>query len=81
MRRYALEGVHVLDFSWVGVGPITTKYFADNGADVRLGKGGNGEEKTDGNRQRDERPGSPKEIGPGSAGMGCLSERKKLRRG
>jgi benzylsuccinate CoA-transferase BbsF subunit len=34
MRRYALEGVHVLDFSWVGVGPITTKYLADNGADV-----------------------------------------------
>ncbi len=34
MRRYALEGVHVLDFAWVGVGPITTKYLADNGADV-----------------------------------------------
>src|SRR5579863_9166903 len=34
MRRYALEGIHVLDFSWVGVGPITTKYLADNGADV-----------------------------------------------
>jgi benzylsuccinate CoA-transferase BbsF subunit len=34
MKRYALEGVHVLDFSWVGVGPITTKYLADNGADV-----------------------------------------------
>lgn len=34
MRRYAMEGVHVLDFSWVGVGPITTKYLADNGADV-----------------------------------------------
>ena len=34
MRRYALEGVHVLDFSWVGVGPITTKYLADNGAEV-----------------------------------------------
>jgi crotonobetainyl-CoA:carnitine CoA-transferase CaiB-like acyl-CoA transferase len=33
-RRYALEGVHVLDFAWVGVGPITTKYLADNGADV-----------------------------------------------
>lgn len=33
-RRYALEGIHVLDFSWVGVGPITTKYLADNGADV-----------------------------------------------
>src|ERR1700730_13004318 len=34
MRRDALEGVHVLDFAWVGVGPITTKYLADNGADV-----------------------------------------------
>ncbi len=34
MSRFALEGVHVLDFAWVGVGPITTKYFADNGADV-----------------------------------------------
>jgi crotonobetainyl-CoA:carnitine CoA-transferase CaiB-like acyl-CoA transferase len=34
MRRYALEGIHVLDFAWVGVGPITTKYLADNGADV-----------------------------------------------
>jgi len=34
MRRFALEGVHVLDFAWVGVGPITTKYLADNGADV-----------------------------------------------
>lgn len=33
-RRYAFEGVHVLDFAWVGVGPITTKYLADNGADV-----------------------------------------------
>ena len=34
MSRYALEGVHVLDFAWVGVGPITTKYLADNGAEV-----------------------------------------------
>src|SRR5271169_2832615 len=34
MSRFALEGVHILDFAWVGVGPITTKYFADNGADV-----------------------------------------------
>jgi crotonobetainyl-CoA:carnitine CoA-transferase CaiB-like acyl-CoA transferase len=31
---FALEGVHILDFAWVGVGPITTKYLADNGADV-----------------------------------------------
>lgn len=34
MARYALDGVHVLDFTWVAVGPITTKYLADNGADV-----------------------------------------------
>jgi crotonobetainyl-CoA:carnitine CoA-transferase CaiB-like acyl-CoA transferase len=34
MSRYAFEGVHVLDFAWVGVGPITTKYLADNGAEV-----------------------------------------------
>ncbi len=34
MSRFALEGIHILDFAWVGVGPITTKYFADNGADV-----------------------------------------------
>ncbi len=34
MGGHALEGVHVLDFSWVGVGPITTKYLADNGAEV-----------------------------------------------
>ena len=31
---FAFEGVHVLDLTWVGVGPITTKYLADNGADV-----------------------------------------------
>ncbi len=34
MSGYAFEGVHVLDFTWVGVGPITTKYLADNGAEV-----------------------------------------------
>jgi crotonobetainyl-CoA:carnitine CoA-transferase CaiB-like acyl-CoA transferase len=34
MGRFAFEGVKILDFAWVGVGPITTKYFADNGADV-----------------------------------------------
>jgi crotonobetainyl-CoA:carnitine CoA-transferase CaiB-like acyl-CoA transferase len=34
MAPYALEGIHVLDFTWVAVGPITTKYLADNGADV-----------------------------------------------
>jgi benzylsuccinate CoA-transferase BbsF subunit len=34
MRRYAFEGIHVLDFTWYGVGPVTTKYLADNGADL-----------------------------------------------
>jgi crotonobetainyl-CoA:carnitine CoA-transferase CaiB-like acyl-CoA transferase len=34
MKRYAFDGVHVLDFTWYGVGPVTTKYLADNGADV-----------------------------------------------
>jgi benzylsuccinate CoA-transferase BbsF subunit len=28
------EGLRVLDFTWYGVGPITTKYLADNGAEV-----------------------------------------------
>ena len=30
----AFEGLKVLDFTWVGVGPITTKYLADHGATV-----------------------------------------------
>lgn len=30
----AFEGLHVLDFTWVVVGPLITKYLADNGADV-----------------------------------------------
>ena len=30
----ALDGVKVLDFTWFGVGPLTTKYLADNGAEV-----------------------------------------------
>jgi crotonobetainyl-CoA:carnitine CoA-transferase CaiB-like acyl-CoA transferase len=34
MSKSAFEGIHVLDFTWVAVGPITTKYLADNGADV-----------------------------------------------
>ena len=28
------EGVKIADFSWIGVGPITAKYFADHGATV-----------------------------------------------
>lgn len=31
---YAFEGIHVLDFTWYAVGPVTVKYLADNGADV-----------------------------------------------
>jgi len=34
MGGFVFEGIHVLDFAWIGVGPITTKYLADNGADV-----------------------------------------------
>jgi crotonobetainyl-CoA:carnitine CoA-transferase CaiB-like acyl-CoA transferase len=34
MGPHALDGIHVLDFTWVAVGPIITKYLADNGADV-----------------------------------------------
>ena len=29
-----LADLKILDFSWVGVGPITTKYLADHGATV-----------------------------------------------
>lgn len=34
MSKFPLEGIHILDFAWVGVGPITSKYLADYGADV-----------------------------------------------
>ena len=34
MAHQALEGIHVLDFTWVAVGPIITQYLADYGADV-----------------------------------------------
>src|ERR671925_459347 len=33
-QRFVFEGVRVVDFSWVGVGPITAKYLADHGAEV-----------------------------------------------
>ena len=33
-KGMALEGLKVLDFTWVAVGPVTIKYFADNGATV-----------------------------------------------
>lgn len=29
-----LSGIRVVDFTWIGVGPITTKYQADHGAEV-----------------------------------------------
>ncbi|MDP6454003.1 MAG: CoA transferase, partial [SAR202 cluster bacterium] len=32
--KMPFEGLKVLDFTWVGVGPITIKYLADHGADV-----------------------------------------------
>ena len=28
------DGIKVVDFGWIGVGPITARYFADNGATV-----------------------------------------------
>ena len=33
-HSYPFTGIKILDFSWVGVGPITTKHLADFGADV-----------------------------------------------
>ncbi|MBI4234497.1 MAG: CoA transferase [Chloroflexi bacterium] len=33
-QRKPLEGIRVTDFSWIGVGPITTKYLSDFGAEV-----------------------------------------------
>ena len=33
-KTMAFEGLKVLDFTWVGVGPIAIKYLADHGADV-----------------------------------------------
>ena len=34
MRSQALEGIRVVDFSWVATGPLITKYLADHGAEV-----------------------------------------------
>lgn len=33
-RTYALEGIRVVDFSWIFSGPIATKFLADHGAEV-----------------------------------------------
>ena len=34
MNKNALQGVKILDFTWVVMGPVLTKYFADYGATV-----------------------------------------------
>lgn len=34
MSSLPFAGIHVLDFTWYAVGPVTTKYLADYGADV-----------------------------------------------
>ena len=34
MGKHIFEGIKILDFTWVGVGPITIKNLADHGAFV-----------------------------------------------
>lgn len=34
MKSTVLDGINVLDFGWIGVGPITASYLGDYGADV-----------------------------------------------
>ena len=34
MSGLPFAGIHILDFTWFAVGPVTTKYLADYGADV-----------------------------------------------
>ncbi|MBI2919193.1 MAG: CoA transferase [Chloroflexi bacterium] len=34
LDRHALSGVRVIDFSWIGVGPLTALYLAHHGAEV-----------------------------------------------
>jgi benzylsuccinate CoA-transferase BbsF subunit len=33
-RKKALQGLKVVDFSWVFTGPIVTKYLGDHGAEI-----------------------------------------------
>ena len=34
MRKHALDGVRVVDFSWIVAGPTATRMLADFGAEV-----------------------------------------------
>lgn len=34
MKKRLMEGIKVADFTWVGVGPLTTRFFGDYGAQV-----------------------------------------------
>jgi benzylsuccinate CoA-transferase BbsF subunit len=34
IKKRAFEGIKICDFTWAGVGPLTTRYFADHGATV-----------------------------------------------
>ena len=34
VNERAFDGIKICDFTWAGVGPLTTKYFADHGATV-----------------------------------------------
>ncbi len=34
LSEHAFDGIKICDFTWAGVGPLTTKYFADHGATV-----------------------------------------------